>query len=366
MDPRITKLAEILVNYSTEVRPGDRVAIRGEAISLPLVNETLRQTLRAGGLPTIVLDSDAFLETLYREANEDQLKHVSPVEKVAVEEMDVVIFIRGSENTRGLTGVKPEAQAFRQSALRPLRDMRMERAAAGTLRWVLTQFPCSAYAQEADMSLEDYESFVYGATFVDTEDPVRHWTEIHNMQQRLVDWLKGKDTVEVRGPNVDLTLSIKERIFINSSGARNMPSGEIYTGPVEDSVNGWVRFTYPAVREGREVEGVEFSFENGKVVKARARKNEEYLLSQLASDPGASFLGEFAVGTNYGIRQFTKNILFDEKIAGTIHMAVGAGYPDTGSKNRSAVHWDFICDMREDSQIIVDGELFYRNGEFVI
>ena len=366
MDPRTTKLAELLVNYSTEVKPGDRVVIQGEVTSIPLINETLRHTLRAGGLPTLLLNSDEFMETYYAEAGEEQLQYISPVEKISIEEMDVAIFIRSAKNTRALTGVAPEKQALRQSALRPLRDMRMNRAAEGTMRWVLTQFPCSAYAQEADMSLEEYENFVYGATFADQDDPVHHWAEIHEMQQHLVDWLKGKDQVVVRGPNVDLTLSIKDRIFINSSGKRNMPSGEIYTGPVEDTVNGWVRFTYPAIRDGREVEGVEFKFENGKVVHARAKKNEAYLLSQLASDPGASYLGEFAVGTNYGIQRFTKNILFDEKIAGTIHMAVGAGYPDTGSKNRSAVHWDFICDMREDSEITVDGTLFYKDGEFKV
>jgi aminopeptidase len=172
--------------------------------------------------------------------------------------------------------------------------------------------------------------------------------------------------VVVRGPNIDLTLSIAGRTFINSDGKRNMPSGEIFTGPVEDSVNGWIRFTYPALRGGREVEGVELGFEQGKVVRAGATKNEDYLISQLDSDPGARYLGEFAIGTNYQIQKFTKSILYDEKIGGTLHVAVGAGYPETGSRNQSAVHWDFICDMRQESEILVDGELFYRNGQFVI
>ncbi|HUF37458.1 MAG TPA: aminopeptidase [Anaerolineales bacterium] len=366
MDPRTTKLAYILVNYSTEVKPGDRVAIRGDIAAAPLLNEVLRYTLRAGGLPQMIIDSDEFMETLYTEAGPDQLEYAPPIEKIQNEESDVIIFVRASENTRALTGVDPEKQAMHQSALRPYREARMDRSAAGTLRWVLTQYPCAAYAQEGDMSLEEFENFVYGATFADQEDPVACWLDIAKTQQRLVDWLKGKSQVEVRGPNVDLALSIKGRTFINSAGKRNMPSGEIYTGPVENSVNGWVKFTYPAVREGREVEGVEFRFEDGKVVEASAKKNAEYLYSQLDSDKGARYLGEFAVGTNYGIQRFTKNILFDEKIAGTIHMAVGAGYPDTGSKNRSAVHWDFICDMRDDSEIVVDGELFYKNGAFTI
>ena len=216
------------------------------------------------------------------------------------------------------------------------------------------------------MSLSEYEDFVYAATFADQPDPVACWRNIYTTQQRLVEWLKGKRQVIVRGPNIDLTLSIEGRTFVNSDGKHNMPSGEIFTGPVEESVNGWVKFTYPAIRQGREVEGVELEFKDGKVVAARARKNEDYLLSQLDSDAGARYLGEFAIGTNMGIQRFTRSILFDEKIGGTLHMAVGAGYPETGSKNQSSVHWDFICDMRTDSQILVDGDLFYRNGEFQI
>lgn len=216
------------------------------------------------------------------------------------------------------------------------------------------------------MSLRDYADFVYAATYADQPDPVQCWRTVHDRQQRLVDWLNGKSQVIVRGPHVDLTLSIAGRTFINSDGKRNMPSGEIFTGPVEDSVNGWARFSYPAIRGGREVEGVEFTFKDGKVVQATAKKNQEYLLSQLDSDEGARYLGEFAIGTNDQIQRFTKSILYDEKIGGTMHMAVGAGYPETGSRNQSSIHWDFICDMRQESEIWVDGELFYKNGLFQV
>jgi aminopeptidase len=274
--------------------------------------------------------------------------------------------VRAAHNTRALSGVDPRKQQIRQSARRDSMRTFMQRSAAGSLRWVVTQFPCSAYAQDADMSLSEYEDFVYAATFADQPDPVACWNNIYTTQQRLVDWLKGKRQVVVRGPHIDLTLSIEGRTFINSDGKRNMPSGEIFTGPVEDSVNGWVKFTYPAIRQGREVEGVELEFKGGKVVTARAQKNEDYLLSQLDSDAGARYLGEFAIGTNTGIQRFTRSILFDEKIGGTLHMAVGAGYPETGSTNQSSIHWDFICDMRTDSEVLVDGELFYKNGEFQI
>jgi aminopeptidase len=242
----------------------------------------------------------------------------------------------------------------------------MRRSAAGEHRWVGTLFPTNAYAQEADMSLSDYEDFVYGACFADKEDPAAEWTRMANTQQKLVDWLVGKKEVKVEGPNIDLTLSIEERTFINSHGRRNMPCGEIFTGPVENSVNGWVRFSYPAIQNGREVSGIELYFEEGKVVKATAKKNEDFLHSMLDSDAGARYLGEFAIGTNNSINRFTKSILFDEKIGGTIHMAVGAGYPETGSNNKSSVHWDMICDMRDGGKIWVDGTEFYDSGKFLV
>jgi aminopeptidase len=365
-DPRMEKLAEILVQYSTGVRPGEWVLVRGHVLALPLVDEVVRCVLRAGGNPTVQLNSEQLEETILREANDEQLGWVSPVEQLLDERIDVSIGVRAAHNTRALTGVDPRRQRLQQAARRDSMRTSMQRAAAGGLRWVVTQYPCSAYAQDADMSLGEYEDFVYAATFADQPDPVACWRAVHDSQQRLVDWLKGKQQLAVRGPNIDLRLSIAGRTFVNSDGKRNMPSGEIFTGPVEDSVNGWVRFTYPAIRGGREVEGVELEFVDGKVVKARASKNEDYLLSQLDSDAGARYLGEFAIGTNTGIRHFTKSILFDEKIGGTLHMAVGAGYPETGSVNHSVVHWDFICDMRTDSQILVDGELLYKNGEFQV
>ncbi len=365
-DPRIERLANVLVNYSVEVKPGDWVLVRGHVLAMPLVEEVVAHVLRAGGNPTVHLSNDRLTEITLREASEEQLKWISPVEKLLFDQMDCLISIRATENTRALTSIDPKRNQIAQLARRELMETYMRRSAEGSLRWVGTQFPCPAYAQDADMSLSEYEDFVYAATFCDREDPIAAWQQVHERQQRLVDWLKGKDRVEVRGPNVELTLSIKDRVFINSDGKKNMPSGEIFTGPVEDSVNGWVRFTYPAIHAGREVDGVEFEFKDGKVVKASATKNEEYLLSMLDSDPGARYLGEFAIGTNYGIQRFTRSILFDEKIGGTIHMAVGAGYPETGSQNRSSIHWDFICDMRQDSEIRVDGELFYKDGQFQI
>ncbi|NJN82926.1 MAG: aminopeptidase [Caldilineaceae bacterium] len=365
-DPRVDRLADILVNYSAEVRPGDWVLVKGGVLALPLIDEVVKYVVRAGGHPSVTLLSDSIDEVILREASAEQLGWVSPFEEKMARDMDVRIIIRAPSNTRSLTGMDPSRQNTYQNAQRKFLPTYLERTAAGQHRWVGTLYPCDAYAQEADMSLREYEDFVYAATYADQADPVQHWCAIHDMQQRLIDWLDGKHAVVVRGPDIDMQLSIEGRTFVNSDGKRNMPSGEIYTGPVEESVNGWVRFSYPAIRGGREVSGVEFEFSDGKVVTARAEKNEAYLLDQLETDDGSRYLGEFAFGTNYQIQRFTKNILYDEKIGGTLHMAVGSGYPETGSRNRSAVHWDFICNMRHDSEVWIDGELFYKNGKFQV
>ena len=365
-DPRVERLATVLVHYSTHIEPGDLVVIQGMPPAEPLLLAVYEEVLKAGGHPHLLVTLPGVEEAFFRLASDEQLEFISPVRKMIIEEFDALISVRSHINTRELSGIDPTRQRRHNKAMAPLMKTYMQRGAAGELKWVGTLYPTPAYAQEADMSLRDYEDFVYRACFCDQEDPVARWQEIHDMQQRLVEWLRGKKEVKIKGPNADLTLSIEGRVFINSDGHHNMPSGEIFTGPVEDSAEGWVRFTYPAITGGREVEGIELWFEKGRVVKATAKKNEEYLLQMLDTDPGARYLGEFAIGTNNGIQRFTKNILFDEKIGGSFHLAVGAGYPETGSKNESAIHWDMICDMRDGGEIYVDGELFYRSGEFMI
>lgn len=365
-DPRIERLAHTLVNYSIYVKPGETVYLTGDLAALPLVRETYKEVIKAGGLCILDYDDEEMMDFFVRNANTDQLKWISPLERWAAETVDARIFIRATNNTRRGTTIDPKRMGQFMAARGELAKTRFKRTAEDSLKWTLTQFPTNAYAQEADMSLTEFEDFVYGATFADQPDPIKCWEDLAAGQQKYVDWLKGKKHVQVRGPNVDLTLSIEGRTFINSGGTHNMPSGEVFTGPVENSCNGWVRYTYPAIRESRIVDGIELTFEQGKVVNATAKKNEEYLLSQLNMDEGARYLGEFAIGTNYGIKRFTGNILFDEKIGGTFHMALGRGYPETGSVNESAIHWDMICDMRTDSEIVVDGEVLYKNGQFVI
>jgi aminopeptidase len=366
MDIRLARMARLLVEYSVNVQPGDRVGILSSPAAAELVREVYTRVLERGGNPLVYLSLPGLDEIFFRTANDAQLAFIDPVHKLMREEFEALINIRALENTRELSGVDPARQRLRNQAMRPLMQRYMERGASGELKWNGTLFPTPSSAQEADMSTRDYENFVYGACFCDREDPVAEWQRVHDEQERVVKWFKGRDRVKVVGPNADLTLSVKDRIFINSDGHHNMPSGEVFTGPVEDSANGWVRFTYPAIYGGREVEGVELTFEAGKVVEATAKKNEAYLLQMLDTDEGSRYLGEFAIGTNFGIQRFTKNILFDEKIGGSFHMALGMGYPDTGSHNQSAIHWDLICDMRDGGEIWAGGELLYKGGEFVI
>ena len=365
-DARRKRLARLLVEYSTVVRPGDWVGILGNFSSLPILRDIYATVIDAGGYPSLLVDDEQMQRYMLRHASDEQMNWIDPRMKLYVEEADVYIRANAPENTRAMTGIDAARVQQERAAQAEILQTRLKRAAKGEFRWVGTLYPTQASAQEANMSFEEYEDFVYSACFCDHEDPAAEWKKLSVLQQEKVDYLAGKESLKLAGPNIDLELSIVGRAFINSDGKRNMPSGEIFTGPVEDSVNGWVRFTYPAIVSGRAVSGIELRFESGKVVDASAEMNEELLHAQLNTDAGARYLGEFAIGTNFGIDRFTGSILYDEKIGGTVHMAIGMGYPETGSRNTSAVHWDMICDMREDSEIHVDGALFYKDGNFAI
>ncbi len=365
-DTRRRKLAGLLVDYSTQVQPGDWVGILGNLGSLPILRDIHAAVIDAGGFPSLFVEDEQMQRYFLRNANDNQMQWIDPSMRLYVDEADVYIRALAPENTRAMTNIDAQRLQLQRAAQSDILQTRLQRSAAGKFRWVGTLFPSQASAQEANMSFEEYEDFVYRACFCDQADPAGEWRKLSAMQQHKVDYLLGKKHVQLQGPNIELELSIEERRFINSDGKRNMPSGEIFTGPVENSVNGWVRFTYPAVVGGRAVSGIELTFEDGKVSRASAEMNEDLLQAQLNTDAGARYLGEFAIGTNFGIDRFTGSVLFDEKIGGTVHMAIGMGYPETGSRNISAVHWDMICDMRRDSSILVDGELFYENGAFTI
>jgi aminopeptidase len=303
-------------------------------------------------------------EAFYEMANEEQLEFVSPVDRLLLEEYDARVSISSSTNTRALTHVHPEKMSRRQSAFRPLFEGVMERVARGDMRWCGTIVPTDAYAQDAEMSLTEYSHFLYRACGVDRKDSIGWWKSISREQQRMIDFFDGARQVRILGKDTELTFSIEGRRFINCDGRENLPDGEIFTCPVEDSVEGRIRFTYPVCEGGREIEDIALEFEGGKVVRASAAKNEEYLLHMLDTDDGARCVGEFGIGNNPGVDRFTRSILFDEKIRGTIHIALGMAFPEAGGRNKSAIHWDLICDLRPGGEIRVDDRLFSRDGKY--
>jgi aminopeptidase len=364
-DPRVEAVARILVDYSANVQPGELVQIRGAPEGAPLILAVYQRVLERGGHPWLRLGLDDAAEIFFKHASDEQLDFIPDVERQLIEEVDANISIWTETNTKALTNVDPAKQSRSQAARRPLSERFLERAAKKELKWTGTAYPTLAFAQDAEMSLREFEDFVYKAALVHEPDPIAAWQAFSVDQQRLIDWLIDKQEVRLLGPDTDLALSIAGRTWVNCDGHENFPDGEIFTGPIEDSVNGHVRFSYPACEGGREVEDVRLWFENGKVVKATAAKNEEFLVTMLDTDEGARYLGEFAFGTNQGVQRFTKNILFDEKIGGTVHMALGTGYPETGSQNRSAIHWDMICDLRQGGEVWVDGVLFAKDGQFL-
>jgi aminopeptidase len=365
-DSRIELWAKVMVEYSVDVQAGDVVAISGGVAAEPLLRALARAVVRRGGHPVVVPSLSGLTAQLIGTASDEQIAYISPVERFLREQANVSISVSAETNTKASSGVDPARQRLFSAARTELSQGFMRRAAEGTLRWSSTLYPTDAYAQDADMSTDDFAEFMFGACKLDAPDPAAAWREVRDEQQRLIDWLSDKREVHVVSPDTDLRLSIAGRTWINSDGHRNFPSGEIFTGPIETSATGCVRFSYPMVTAGREIVDIRLRFDEGKVVDASAAKNEEYLISTLDTDAGARYLGEFAFGTNFGITRFTKNILLDEKMGGTVHMALGNGYPDSGSTNRSAIHWDMICDLRQGGQVTVDGIPFLVDGRFAV
>ena len=365
-DPRVDTVAKILVNYSVEVQANQLVRISGGPEGASLILAVYQKVLERGAHPFLQVELEEAEELMYTYASDTQLDYVPPFMKDVIEQIDAGIGIWTDANTKRLTNADPAKQSRRAVARRPLSDRLLERAAKKELHWTGTLYPTQAFAQDAEMSLREFEDFVYKACLVHERDPIEAWRTISKKQQRLVDWLNKAKQIHVVGPDTDLKLEVTGRKWINCDGHENFPDGEIFTGPIEESVNGYIRYTYPACHYGREVEDVRLQFKDGKVIKATAAKNEEFLLKMLESDGGARYVGEFAFGTNPGILRFTKNTLFDEKIGGTIHLAVGTGYPESGSKNKSAIHWDMVCDLRDGGEVRVDGTLFLKDGKILI
>jgi aminopeptidase len=365
-DIRLKRWAEVLVNYSLGVKKGDLMQIKSTYLADPLIKEVYRVALKNGAHPYVTYLGEGLSEIFFECASEDQLKYISPVERYEIEKIDKYLYIIAEFNRKSLSNVAPEKLSLRRKATGILLERRLQRAAQGKMRWSLTAYPDNAQAQDAEMSLDEFAEFIFEAGFLNYQDPIKKWQELAKEQQRIAKMLSKVGKITIRAPGTDLTLSVKQRKWISCEGHENFPDGEIFTAPIEDSAQGVITYSYPCVYQGREVSGVKLEFKEGRVIKATAEKGEAYLTAMIDMDPGARRIGEFSFGTNYNIKKFIKNILFDEKIGGTIHIALGSAYPETGGKNKSSLHWDMICDLRKDSEVLADGKVIYRNGKFLI
>ncbi len=368
-DPRLTKWADTLAAYCLDLQPGEQVLIRADEAAIPLARAAYRSALERGAHPHVQIVVDGLDELFLTHANDAQLDWVSPSRRLEYESIDALCAIVAPTNTASLAGVDPAKQARAQIANSRVRQGLFERAGGGGAKWALTLYPTPAAAQNAGLSLAAYEEFVLGAMFLDRDDPAQAWQDFSRAQQRYVDYLNEVDILRFTARDTDISLRVGGRKWINSDGHRNFPSGEVFTGPHEDSVNGHVRYTFPTAHLGHEADDVQLWFEEGRVVRAQAARGQEFLEAMLDTDEGAGMLGEVAIGNNYGVQRFTRNTLYDEKIGGTFHLALGNAYPETLAVNKSSLHWDMVCDMRPDAgggAIYADGVLIHENGQWVI
>ncbi|MAF34322.1 aminopeptidase [Candidatus Woesearchaeota archaeon] len=353
-DPRHDAVAKILVDYSTKVQPRETVQITGQIGATPLMLEIYKLCLERGALPVLHPSLPGAAYTFYKHAQDFQLKHFPKVSWYEVRNTDVFFSIGAEYNTKEFTNVDPKRLAMRKRAVKRIQDWRVNNT-----RWCLFEFPQQAGAQDANMALPEYEEFVYNSTIID-------WETFAEELRRICDVVNQSKKVRIMGKDTDLSFSIKGMNCIAGDGRYNMPDGEVFTAPVRDSVNGHIYYDVPTVYNGVEVEGIYLEFKDGHCVKATAEKNEEFLKTMLDQDPGAGFIGEFGIGCNNKIQKATKNILFDEKIGGTIHLAMGQSYKENRGRNMSALHWDMIKDLRQEGTVLFDDRIFLQNGKIVM
>lgn len=369
-DARLDKMAHVIVRYALDVKKGDKVLLSGEWEGLPLMEALYEGLVEAGAHVKSHFIPTRFSEIFFKHASQEQLAWSCPFALHEVSHVDKRIRVIAPSNTRALSAVSSDKQTLVSQAQQPIMSKLFERSAQGVLEWMVTLCPTAALAQEAGMSLTDYEDFVFSAAYADKEDPVAFLRTMELSQEKMISFVSQKKELRFRTPQgTDLLVNVEGMTWRNSCGKRNYPDGEIFTGPnlkaKDGGVNGKVVFTYPAIWQSTLVEGIELTFEKGCVKEAKAKSNEKFLKAMLAQDEGASRLGEIAIGTNYNIKTYTKNILFDEKIGGTFHAALGMGYPETGNTNKSALHWDMVCDLKGGGTIEADGEVIQRDGRFI-
>ena len=365
VDPRIVRLADVLVSYCVGAEQGQVVTVEAAPVAASLVTEVYRRILRAGAHPLVRIALDGGAEERLRHGSDAQLDWVSPVVADDASLPDARIAILGGLNTRAQSTVDPARQARATRARAPYLKTILERTAAGDFRWVATAFPTQAGAQEAGMSLSRYAEHLFAAMLLDRPDPVAAWGELGAGIRQLAERLHGVRELHLRADGTDLRVSVEGRTWIPCDGRLNFPDGEVFTAPVENSAEGVIRFTYPAVFHGRAVEDVRLRFSGGEVVEATAARGQGFLEEMLALDEGARRLGELAFGLNDAVQTFSGETLLDEKIGGTVHLALGEAYSASGGTNTSGLHWDMVCDLRRGGTVHADGELVYRDGRFL-
>ena len=364
-DVRVERLADLIVDYSLGLRKGQVFRIDALDVAAPLGLGLYRAALRAGAHPYANIGLAGLLESFLRHASDEQLTYISPLQWEEIEGLDALVTVWSEVNTRALSRVPSDRHAAYIAAQRRLSNRRWERISRGEMSWCGTLFPTNAHAQEAEMSLSEYEGFVFTACHVHEDDPASHWRGVSAELEARAAELAQVSELRVVGPDTDLRMSVEGRSWLAADGRYNLPDGEVFTSPVETETEGEIRYTFPALYHGREVEDVRLRFEEGRVVHAEASRGDDYLQSLLGMDDGARVLGEVAFGLNYEIDRFTRNILFDEKIGGTMHFALGSGFPQTGGENTSGLHWDMICDLRREGAVYADGELVWKDGRFL-
>lgn len=358
VDPRIIKLAKLLVEHSTKVKKGDHVVINASSHSELLVKEVFKRCILKGAYPSVHMIPQGLSYTFFKHANKDQLTRTPDVAMYESKKADVFINMMSPYNSKEFQNVDPQKIALRSKALNPLSKVRMKK------RWCGLDYPCNALAQDAGMSYEEYENFLFDACLIDYKKLAKREATL----KKII--TKGKQ-VQIIGKNTDLRLGINKMIAIGTQVTHNVPDGEVFTAPEKYKTEGYIEFSYPAIRAGNEVEGIFLEFKKGKVVKAKATRNEKFLKAMINMDKGSCYLGELGIGTNYKINKFTKNLLFDEKIGGTIHLALGMAYPECCIKNKkqqndSALHWDILKDLRMGGKVIVDGKVIQDSGKFKV
>lgn len=361
----LKKYAALLVNYCISVRKGDKVLVKSSTLAEPLLKYIHDEILLAGGHPHFQISISGTESSFYQYADNHQLEYIDELTMHALSNFDCYLVVRAPENLRATNRIDAKKSAIRSKAMKPLNEVYFSRTATLELRRSLCQFPTHASAQEAGMSLDDYQKFVFEACGLHHENPIDYWLSVRKQQQKLVDYLNTKKHIRYVTKDTDIEFSTEGRTWINSDGRTNMPSGEVFTAPVEDSVNGVITFSYPSIYKGKEIKNVKLTVQNGYIEHWDAETGKEFL-DDIFKIEGTRRFGEAAIGTNYQIQEITKNILFDEKIGGSVHMAIGQSYAQCGGKNQSPIHWDMITDMKQNGQIYADGELFYENGKVIL